>query len=151
MTSQRTWPDCCSLYAVMSSVIYYSIHVRENVIYLFYTLKIKMVYSFNNLIFGAWKKKITSADVICRGLTPSVCVSFNRSRSTTNENAHRSHVIVLTIISVYIGLRSLKGNIRFLRIERCSLTRLKHLLFSACTRWSSMAMHACSSIRQSRD
>ena len=25
---------------------------------------------------------------------PSVCVSFNRSRSTTNGNAHRSHVIV---------------------------------------------------------
>ena len=28
------------------------------------------------------------SDAIC------VCVSFNRSRSTTNENAHRSHVIV---------------------------------------------------------
>ena len=27
-------------------------------------------------------------------LTPSVCVSFNRSQSTTNENAHRSNVIV---------------------------------------------------------
>ena len=25
---------------------------------------------------------------------PSVCVSFNRSRSTTNGNAQRSHVIV---------------------------------------------------------
>ena len=26
-------------------------------------------------------------------LTSPACVSFNRSRSTTNENAHRSHVI----------------------------------------------------------
>ena len=32
---------------------------------------------------GAWTKK---NDVIC--------VSFNRSQSTTNEYAHRSHVIV---------------------------------------------------------
>ena len=31
-------------------------------------------------------------DVIC------VCVSFNRSLATTNENAHRSHVIVCTIV-----------------------------------------------------
>ena len=38
------------------------------------------------------KKETKFADV---DLTSSVCVSFNRSRSTTNENAHRSHVIVL--------------------------------------------------------
>ena len=47
-------------------------------------------------IFGAWKKKNKSADV---DLTPSVCVSFNRSRSTTNGNAHRSHVIVQITIT----------------------------------------------------
>ena len=41
-------------------------------------------------MFGARKKKNKSAEVIC------VCVSFNRSQSTTNENAHRSHVIVYT-------------------------------------------------------
>ena len=42
--------------------------------------------------FGGMKKETKFADV---DLTSSVCVSFNRSRSTTNENAHRSHVIVL--------------------------------------------------------
>ena len=36
------WRDCCSLHAVTSSVIYYS--TQENVIYLFYTIKIEMVY-----------------------------------------------------------------------------------------------------------
>ena len=44
--------------------------------------------------FGAWKNWKTSllrwSDV---DLTSPVCVSFNRSRSTTNENAHRIHVI----------------------------------------------------------
>ena len=48
----------------------------------------------NGLLKDLWgyeKRKNKSADV---DLTPSVCVSFNRSRSTTNENAHRSHVIV---------------------------------------------------------
>ena len=35
------WRDCCSLQAVMSSVIYYT---RKNVNYLFYTIKIQMVY-----------------------------------------------------------------------------------------------------------
>ena len=35
----------CSLHAVTSSVIYYSTHTWENVIYLFYTIKIQMVYS----------------------------------------------------------------------------------------------------------
>ena len=47
MTSQRVikeqksttrgeveWRDCCSLHNVTSSVIYYSTHTRENVIYL---------------------------------------------------------------------------------------------------------------------
>ena len=36
--------DCCSLHAVTSYLIYYSTHTRENVIYLFYTIKIQMVY-----------------------------------------------------------------------------------------------------------
>ena len=37
------WRDSCSLYAVTSSVIYYSTvstHSQKNVIYLFYTIKI---------------------------------------------------------------------------------------------------------------
>ena len=38
------WRDCCSLHAVTSSVIYYSTHARKNVIYLFYTIKIQMVF-----------------------------------------------------------------------------------------------------------
>ena len=31
-----------------------------------------------------------------------MCVSFNRSRSTTNENAHGSHVIVCVYICMYV-------------------------------------------------
>ena len=38
------WRDFCSFHAVTASVIYYSSHVRENVIYLFHALKIQMVY-----------------------------------------------------------------------------------------------------------
>ena len=38
------WRDCCSLHAETSSVIYYSTHTLKNVIYLFYTIKIQMVY-----------------------------------------------------------------------------------------------------------
>ena len=75
------------IYTLWFSVIYYSTHKRENVIYMLYPIKIHMVYRR----MGAWKKKNKSADV---DLTPSVRVSFNRSQSTTNENAHRSHAIV---------------------------------------------------------
>ena len=50
-------------------------------------IKIQMVY-WRIL----WKKKDKSADVIWRGFD-AICVSFS-SRSTTNENAHRSRVIV---------------------------------------------------------
>ena len=74
MTSQRVknkkvrheveWRDCCSLHAVTSSVINYSTHTRKNVSYLFYTIKIQMVYW---RILGTWKKKNKSADVILRG------------------------------------------------------------------------------------
>ena len=38
------WRDCCSLHAVTASVIYYSTHTRKNVIYLFDSMKIQMVY-----------------------------------------------------------------------------------------------------------
>ena len=43
----------------------------ENVIYLFYTIKIQMVYYW--MIFGALKKKKKSADVIWRGFD-AICV-----------------------------------------------------------------------------
>ena len=46
-------------------------------------------------------------------LTPSVCVSFNRSRScTTNENAHRSHVIVYIYIIMlcFLGFKGIWGS-----------------------------------------
>ena len=46
MISQRVnieWRDCCSLHAVTSSVFIYSTHTPENVIYLFYTIKIQIV------------------------------------------------------------------------------------------------------------
>ena len=73
-----------------SSVIYYSTHPRKNVIYLFYTISKGLLKNF-----GAWKKENKSADVIWRGFEAiCVCVCFHRSRSTTNENAQRSHVIV---------------------------------------------------------
>ena len=58
--------------AVTSSVIYYSTHARENVIYLFYAIKIQMVYW---RILGAWKKKNKSADVIWRGFD-AICVLY---------------------------------------------------------------------------
>ena len=56
-------------------------HTRENFIYLFYTIKIQMDFW---RFFGAWRGY----------LTPSVCVSFNRSWSTTHEksHAHKSHI-----------------------------------------------------------
>ena len=41
---QIEWRDCCSLHAVTLSVIYYSTHEREIVIYLFYAIKLEMVY-----------------------------------------------------------------------------------------------------------
>ena len=40
-----------------------TVHTRKNVIYLFYTIKIQMVYW---RILGAWKKKSKSNDVILR-------------------------------------------------------------------------------------
>ena len=41
------------------------------------------------------EKQVSRRDMsLWRGFDASVCVSFNRSQSTTNENAHRSHVIV---------------------------------------------------------
>ena len=52
------WRDCCSLHAVTSSVIYYSTHTRKNVIYLFYTIKIQMVYC--GLGHGKGQKQISS-------------------------------------------------------------------------------------------
>ena len=45
-------------------------HARKNVIYLFYTLKIQMVCW---TIYGAWKKKNNSADVIWCGFD-AICV-----------------------------------------------------------------------------
>ena len=47
------WRDCCSLHAVTSSVIFYSTHTRENVIYLFYTIKIQSLLKD----FGGMKKE----------------------------------------------------------------------------------------------
>ena len=63
--------DCCSLHAVTSYLIYYSTHTRKNVIYLFYTIKIQMVYW---RILGHEKRTtnpLTWSDVV---LKPSVCV-----------------------------------------------------------------------------
>ena len=73
------WRDCCSLHAVRSSVIYYCTYAQKNVIYLFYTIKIRIFYW---RIWGAWKKKNKTTDVIIgMHLTSDVCMSFNRSQS----------------------------------------------------------------------
>ena len=61
--------------------------------YLF-VLYIKNSYGFKD--FGAWKKKNKSADVIWRGfdvICMCVCPLIDDG-TTTNENAHSSHVIV---------------------------------------------------------
>ena len=64
-----------------------STYARKNEIYLFYTIKIKMVYERS---FGGMKKE---KQVFWRDLTwiwrQTVCVPCNGSRETTNENAHR--------------------------------------------------------------
>ena len=44
--------------------------------------------------FGAWKKKNKSADVIWRGFAVICVCPLLDNGTTTNENAHRSHVIV---------------------------------------------------------
>ena len=66
------WRDCCSLQAVTSSVIYYiHTHKRKNAIYLFYTIKMQIVYW---RIFGCMKKE---KQVRWRDLTwiwPHLCV-----------------------------------------------------------------------------
>ena len=67
----------------VSSVIYYSTHARKNVQYI-YVLYNK---NSNGLLKDFEKNKSADMD-----LMPSVCMS------TTNENAHRSHVIVQCII-----------------------------------------------------
>ena len=64
------WRDCCSLHAVISSVIYYSTHTQENVIYLFYTIKIQMVYW---RILGHGKRKTSPLTWYGVDLTSSVC------------------------------------------------------------------------------
>ena len=50
------WCDCCFLHTATSSVIYYSIHTRKNV-YLFYTIKIHIVWLQD---FGGHEKRKTS-------------------------------------------------------------------------------------------
>ena len=60
--------DRCSLHVVTSSEIYHSTHARKNVIYLFYTIKIQLVYLRSFGMFEAWKetkiKKSTGVIVI---------------------------------------------------------------------------------------
>ena len=86
------WRDCCFLHAVSvtSSVVYYSTHTWNNVIYLFSIIKIQI-----EGFLGHENRKtsqLTWSDVFD---ATCVCMSFiNRSRSTTNGNAHRNHVIV---------------------------------------------------------
>ena len=84
-----------TLWRLLWSITVTHAHTEKCNLLLFYTIKIQMD---NWRIFGAWKnkkKQVTSAEVIWRGFD-AVCrfVSFKRSWSTTNENAHRSRVIV---------------------------------------------------------
>ena len=77
------WRDC-------SSVIYYgTVHTQGKMSSICFIQK-KFKYW---RIWGHEKRKTSPLMWYGMDLTPSECVSFNRSRSTTNENAHRSHVI----------------------------------------------------------
>ena len=55
-------------------------------------------------ILGHEKRKTSPLTWYGVDLTPSVCVSFNRSQSTTNENAHRSLYIYYSITYTHIIL-----------------------------------------------
>ena len=87
------WRDCCSLHAVTRLLWSFTVHTNGKC-YLF------VLYNKNwnglSKDLGARKKKNESADAIWRGgfVVICVCVSFNKSRSTTNESTHGSHVIV---------------------------------------------------------
>ena len=85
------WCDCCSLHTVTFFCDLLQYTHTENVIYLYYTIKKFKVYW---RIFGHEKRKTSPLAWYGMDLTSSVCVSFNRSWLTTNENTHRSHVIV---------------------------------------------------------
>ena len=69
----------------------------------------------NGLLQDVWsmKKEKKSADV---DLTPSVCVSFNRSWSTTNENAHRRIASKNVTESQKPGPKILKQNCQSMRV-----------------------------------
>ena len=118
-TEFKYWTDESDVWSKMKSsgvtVVLYTLwrlwwsirihtHTRKNVIYLFYTTKIQMVYwrhLYDGLFGGMEKEK----QVCWRHLTwiwRHLCVFFNRSRSTTNRNAHRSHVIVLIQIVTHV-------------------------------------------------
>ena len=80
---------CCSSHAVTS---YGKTRTEKRSLFVLYNKNSNGLLKY----FGGHEQtKNRSADVICRGFDAiCVCVSFNISRSPTNENAHRSHVIV---------------------------------------------------------
>ena len=120
MTSQRVknkkgttrdkveWRDCCSLHAVTSSVIYYSTHTRKNVTYLFYTIKIQMVYT---------KKKNKSADVIWRGFDV-ICVCPLIDHSQQPMKMHTEVTLLYKCQYYYLNARA--------AAEKCPIFKKKH-------------------------
>ena len=87
------WRDCCSLHAVTSSVCDLLQYTNTEKCHLFVLYNKKFGWFVEG--FGWFVEKISPPTSSGVDLTPSVCVSFSRSQSTTNVNAHSSDVIVL--------------------------------------------------------
>ena len=58
-----------------------------------HTEKCYLFILYNKNSKRAWKKKNKSSDLIWRGFDTICVCAFNRSQSTTNKNAHRSHTV----------------------------------------------------------
>ena len=86
-----SWRDCCSLHAVMSSVIYYSTHAQKNLLYLFYPIRIQMVHWRSCWMFVAWKP-VSWRNLIW--IWRHLIYVSNRRPTTTNEDA-RAEVTLL--------------------------------------------------------
>ena len=106
------WCDCCSLHAVTSSVIYYSTHTRKNVIYLFYTIKIQMVYW---KILGHEKRKTSPLTWYGMDLTSS----FNRSRYNNQWKCTQQSRYGINIFTDFLIFLTINPN------PPCQLSQLK--------------------------
>ena len=81
-------------------------HTEKCCLFVLYNKNQMVLYNkkSNGLLNDFWGMK-KEKQVCWRNLTwiwRHLCVSFNWSRSTTNENAHRSHVIVYIYIYLFV-------------------------------------------------